>query len=240
MPNPADHRAPWDGDRLPQGEAKVQAVRAMFDAIAPRYDLVNRVMTFRLDVRWRRLAVASLGLPPGSLVLDLASGTGDLCVELAAPGHRPISVDLSFGMLRPIAAVRRGCRPTSSGSRCPTASVDGVTCGFALRNLVELGAFFDELARVVRPGGRIALLDVATPPNPVLRLGPRRLLRQGRAPDRWPAVRSRRLPVPAEERRVPPRAPAEMLDRSARPASRPSSAGCCRAASPSSSRGPGQ
>ena len=153
----------------------------MFDAIAPRYDLVNRLMTFRLDVRWRRLAVRSLDLSPGSLVADLASGTGDLCVELAGR-HRPISVDLSFGMLH---ADRSGApRLQADILRLPVPDgvADGVTCGFALRNLVELGAFFDELGRVVRPGGRIALLDVATPPNPVLPLGPRRLLRQGGAP----------------------------------------------------------
>jgi demethylmenaquinone methyltransferase/2-methoxy-6-polyprenyl-1,4-benzoquinol methylase len=162
---------PSPTEPLPQGEAKVAAVRDMFDAIAPRYDLVNRVMTFRLDVRWRRLAVTELRLPPGSRVLDLASGTGDLCVELARQGHRPVSVDLSFGML---AADRSGApRMQADILRLPVADgvADGITCGFALRNLVALGPFFDELARVVRPGGRIALLDVATPPNPVLRTG---------------------------------------------------------------------
>jgi len=145
----------------------------MFDSIAPRYDLVNRVMTFRLDVRWRRLAVRSLGLPASSRVLDLAAGTGDLCVDLARVGHRPISVDLSFGML---SADRSGAPRVQADILrlpMPASSVDGATCGFALRNLVELGGFFDELARVVRRGGRIALLDVATPPNPVLRLGHR-------------------------------------------------------------------
>jgi demethylmenaquinone methyltransferase/2-methoxy-6-polyprenyl-1,4-benzoquinol methylase len=165
--------AAWDGDALPQGEAKVQAVRQMFDAIAPRYDLVNRLMTFRLDVRWRRRAVRSLGLPPGSRVADLASGTGDLCLELARQGLRPLSADLSFGMLR---ADRSGApRVQTDVLRLPLpqASLDGATCGFALRNLVDLGPFFDELARVLRPGGRIALLDVATPPNPVLRWGHR-------------------------------------------------------------------
>src|SRR6186997_327095 len=162
---------PSPTEPLPQGDAKVAAVREMFDAIAPRYDLVNRVMTFRLDVRWRRLAVTELRLPPGGRVLDLAAGTGDLCVELAHQGYRPVSVDLSYGML---AADRSGApRVQADILRLPVpdASVDGATCGFALRNLVALGPFFDELARVVRPGGRIALLDVATPPNPVLRMG---------------------------------------------------------------------
>jgi demethylmenaquinone methyltransferase/2-methoxy-6-polyprenyl-1,4-benzoquinol methylase len=156
---------------LPQGEAKVQAVRAMFDAIAPRYDLVNRVMTFRLDVRWRRMAVASLELAAGSRVLDLASGTGDLCIDLARAGHLPISVDLSFGML----AAARTDAPLVQADilrlPVPAGAADGVTCGFALRNLVELPAFFAELARVVRPGGRIALLEVAAPTNRVLRAG---------------------------------------------------------------------
>ena len=161
----------WDRRDLPTGDDKQRAVRDMFDAIAPRYDLVNRVMTFRLDVGWRRRAVRSLGLAGGSVVLDLASGTGDLCVDLSRAGLRPVSVDLSFGML---AADRSGA-PRVQGDVLrlpfPDRSVDGVACGFALRNFVDLGRFFDELARVVRPGGRIALLDVATPANPVLRLG---------------------------------------------------------------------
>ncbi len=161
----------WDRDTLPQGEEKKQAVREMFDAIAPRYDLVNRVMTFRLDVRWRRRTVRELELPAGSTVLDLASGTGDLCIDLRKAGHQPISVDLSFGML---AADRSGA-PRVQGDilrlPCPDASVDGVTCGFALRNLTDLGVFFDELARVVRSGGRIALLDVGIPHNKVIRWG---------------------------------------------------------------------
>lgn len=164
-------KARWDTDALPQGEAKVQAVREMFDAIAPRYDLVNRIMTFRLDVRWRRLAIDSLALPAGSRVLDVASGTGDLCIELARRGLRPISVDLSYGML---AADRSGAPRVQADILTlpiPDHSVDGVTCGFALRNLADLGTFFDELARVLRPGGRIALLDVATPPNPIMRFG---------------------------------------------------------------------
>ena len=162
---------PWDRPELPRGDEKKQAVREMFDTIAPRYDLVNRIMTFRLDTRWRRRAVRDLDLPAGSTVLDLASGTGDLCIDLRRAGVRPISVDLSFGML---AADRSGSpRVQADILRLPVpdASVDGVTCGFALRNLVDLPAFFTELGRVVRPGGRIALLDVGVPSNPVIRWG---------------------------------------------------------------------
>jgi len=161
----------WDTEQLPQGEEKVQAVRQMFDTIAPRYDLVNRVMTFRLDVRWRKKAVKRLALPEGSTVIDLAAGTGDLCIDLAKAGMRPISFDLSYGML---AADRSGSpRVQADILRLPLPdhSVDGATCGFALRNLLELPAFFAELSRVVRPGGRIALLDVGVPHNPVIRWG---------------------------------------------------------------------
>jgi demethylmenaquinone methyltransferase/2-methoxy-6-polyprenyl-1,4-benzoquinol methylase len=161
----------WDRDTLPEGEEKVQAVRQMFDAIAPRYDVVNRIMTFRLDVQWRRATVNLLSLARGSTVIDLASGTGDLCVDLAAVGHLPIGFDLSFGML---AADRSGApRAQADILRLPLAdhSVDGATCGFALRNLVDLPSFFGELARVVRPGGRIALLDVGIPTNPLIRFG---------------------------------------------------------------------
>ena len=160
-----------NSQQLPQGEEKVRAVRSMFDAIAPRYDLVNRIMTFRMDVRWRTRTVRDLGLPHGSLVADLACGTGDFCRELQKQGLRAIGFDLSFGML----AAARTSAPLAEADALslpvPDASLDGITCGFALRNLVELGGFFTELARTVRPGGRIALLDVAEPPNRFLRWG---------------------------------------------------------------------
>jgi demethylmenaquinone methyltransferase / 2-methoxy-6-polyprenyl-1,4-benzoquinol methylase len=153
------------------GDAKAVAVRSMFDAIAPRYDLVNRIMTFRMDVGWRRRTVRALHLRPGSRVLDLACGTGDFCRELAAQDLSPVGLDLSFGML----AAARTDAPLVEADilrmPVPDAAVDGVTCGFALRNLVALEPFAVELARVVRPGGRIALLEVAEPPNALLRWG---------------------------------------------------------------------
>ena len=127
---------------LPQGAEKVQAVQSMFDAIAPRYDLVNRVMTFRMHVGWRRRTARTLGLAPRSLVLDLACETGDFCRELQRHDLRPIGMDLSFGML----AAARTSVPLAQGDALqlpvPDGSVDGVTCGFALRNFLSLGPFF--------------------------------------------------------------------------------------------------
>ena len=164
-------KAAWDTPDLPQGDAKAKVVQNMFDAIAPRYDLVNRIMTFRLDTRWRKLAVRKLALSRGARVLDLASGTGDLCVDLSKAGLHPLSFDMSFGMLA--ADHSNAPRVQADILRLPIASesVDGVTCGFALRNLVDLNVFFHEIARVTRSGGRIALLDVSTPTNPIIRWG---------------------------------------------------------------------
>ena len=156
---------------LPEGEEKARTVRSLFDTISRRYDFVNRVMTFGMDAGWRRRAVRELGLAPGSSVADLACGTGDLCREVAAAGLRPVGFDFSYGML--IAARTPAPLVQADILRLPLrdGSMDGATCGFALRNVVDLGEFFGELARVVRPGGRIALLDASRPDNPVLRAG---------------------------------------------------------------------
>lgn len=160
------------GVTLPEGDEKVRAVDRMFDTIAPRYDLLNRLLTFGMDVGWRRKTVRSLDLPPGSTVLDLACGTGDLCRELAAAGYRPVGVDRSGGML---ASARAGGAPLvrGDGLRLPIAvgAVAGIVCGFALRNFLALEPFFAECARVLRPGGRVALLEVSQPSNPLLRAG---------------------------------------------------------------------
>ena len=156
---------------LPTGQAKEKAIRDMFDAISPRYDLVNRVMTFRMDVGWRRRTVKALALPAGSRVLDLASGTGDFCRDLQTAGIAAVGMDFSFGMLSHAKTTAPLVQADALRLPVHTGSVDGVTCGFALRNFVDLGEFFDELGRVVRPGGRIALLDASTPPNPILKFG---------------------------------------------------------------------
>jgi demethylmenaquinone methyltransferase / 2-methoxy-6-polyprenyl-1,4-benzoquinol methylase len=159
--------------RLPQGEAKAQAVRTMFDAIAPRYDLLNRVLTFGMDMGWRRLTVASLQLPRGSLVLDAACGTGDLCRVLTDAGYWAVGLDNSAGMLAHANASVPLVLADALSIPFRTAAADGLTCGFALRNVVDLGRLFDEAARVVRPGGRMALLEVAEPNSRLLKVGHR-------------------------------------------------------------------
>jgi demethylmenaquinone methyltransferase/2-methoxy-6-polyprenyl-1,4-benzoquinol methylase len=129
------------------------------------------VMTFGMDLGWRRRTVRELRLPGRALVLDLACGTGDLCRELEASGYRAIGMDFSHGMLT--AARTDAPLVEADVLRLPVRDrgADGATCGFALRNLVSLGAFFAELGRVVRPGGRIALLDASEPESRVLKLG---------------------------------------------------------------------
>ena len=156
---------------LPPASDKPAAVEEMFDRIAPRYDRLNRIMTFRMDVGWRRRAGKALDLPPGSTVLDLACGTGDLCHDLRGAGLAPIGVDFSAGML---AAARTSVpllRADVLQLPFPDGSVDGATCGFALRNFVGVAPFFAECARVLRPGGRLAVLEVADPRSRVLRAG---------------------------------------------------------------------
>lgn len=143
----------------------------MFDAIAGRYELVNRIMTFGLDARWRRRVVADLRLAPNSAVLDVAAGTGDLSRELARQGLRAVATDLSYNMLAHARRVPDRVQADALSLPFATASVDGVTCGYALRNFTDLAATLTEVGRVVRPGGRISILEVAEPSSGVWRAG---------------------------------------------------------------------
>ena len=156
---------------LPDEAHKTEAVRTMFDAIAPRYELVNRVMTFGLDTRWRKRCLDSLGIAKGSRVLDLASGTGDLTRSLILRGFDVVSADLSFGMLH--AGHDMAATVQADASRLPfdTGSFDGLVCGYALRNFTDLALCVAEMGRIVRPGGRIALLDVAEPKSKLMKTG---------------------------------------------------------------------
>jgi len=159
---------------LPQGDAKRAAVRAMFDRIAPRYDALNRLLTAGMDQRWRRSAVDALALAPGDLVLDLACGTGDLAELGARRGARVLGVDMALGMLR--GARRRGvpahlAQGDAEALPLRDGAVQAVVCGFALRNFSSLEPVFREIARVLAPGGRLALLEVGRPEGRLARAG---------------------------------------------------------------------
>jgi len=164
-------RAPTSLEPLPTGEEKTRRVRSMFDAIAPRYDLINRLMTFGLDQSWRRATVRALALPPGSLVLDLACGTGDLSRLAVRAGYRVVGSDLSAGML----AANRAATPLVEADvrslPFPDGVFDGLVCGYALRNFTDLAPALAETARVLRPGGRLAVLEVDAPSSRILRAG---------------------------------------------------------------------
>jgi demethylmenaquinone methyltransferase/2-methoxy-6-polyprenyl-1,4-benzoquinol methylase len=157
--------------RLPEGDEKRRSVEAMFDRLAPRYERMNRVISLGLDRRWREAAVLALGLPRTSNVLDLACGTGDLCRDLSDAGYASIGLDFSAGML----ALAHTASPLvrADAARIPVhgGAVDGITCGFALRNFVSLDEVFAECARVLRRGGRFVAVDAAVPRNALLRVG---------------------------------------------------------------------
>jgi demethylmenaquinone methyltransferase/2-methoxy-6-polyprenyl-1,4-benzoquinol methylase len=154
---------------LPAAEDKARVVESMFDRIAPRYDLLNRLLTFRMDVGWRNQAVAALQAEPGGRVLDIACGTGDLCRTLAEQHLTPIGIDFSVGMLRAARTDAPLLRADALNLPFPDAHFDGMTCGFALRNFTNLEPMLREAHRVLRPGTRIALLDVGEPANPIAR-----------------------------------------------------------------------
>jgi demethylmenaquinone methyltransferase/2-methoxy-6-polyprenyl-1,4-benzoquinol methylase len=158
-------------------------VRRMFDRIAARYDRMNTVMTLGLDRRWRRAAVAAARPTPGRRIVDVACGTGPLARTAAAavgPGGEVIGVDVSEGML----AIARAA-PAAPGSApirylvgdalalpCADGTADAALIGFGLRNVADYAGALAELRRVVRPGGRVVVLEIGDP-----RRAPARLLR---------------------------------------------------------------
>jgi demethylmenaquinone methyltransferase/2-methoxy-6-polyprenyl-1,4-benzoquinol methylase len=160
---------------LPPPAEKAAAVRDMFDRISPSYDRVNRLMTFNADQRWRRELIRRLRVGPGDLVLDLACGTGDFAEICRKAGATAVGLDFSRGMLN--AANRRfpglGIFVQGDALRLPFAdgTFTAAVSGFALRNFVAIPPVLDELARVLKPGGRIGLLEVDKPRNRVVAAG---------------------------------------------------------------------
>ncbi len=146
----------------------------MFDQIAPRYDFVNRVISLGLDKRWRRRVIKELELAPNARILDVATGTGDLAVELAkaVPDGHVIGLDPSTQMLavavQKIAKLGLTERVTiieGDAQNLPQATdeIDAATIAFGIRNVPDRALGLRELARVVRPGGRIAVLELGEP-----------------------------------------------------------------------------
>lgn len=161
---------------LPQPSKKRAYVRAMFDRIAPRYDLLNRLMTLGLDRGWRRSALTAISVGPGDRVIDLGAGTGDFAELCRARGAEAIGVDLALGMLR-AARDRDAQLPLvqCDGEELPFRDgwASAVTCGFALRNFSDLDRILAECARVLRPHGRLAILEIDEPRLALLRWGHR-------------------------------------------------------------------
>lgn len=157
----------------PASTERARAVQAMFGRIAPRYDLMNRLMTGGQDTRWRRLVIRLAKIPPEGRVLDLGAGTGDLSREALsrAPGSRVIAADFTLEMM--LAGKRRaGPPPSWVGADAlhlpfPDETFDALISGFLLRNVVDLPGALREQYRVLKPGGRLVALDT-TRPKPTL------------------------------------------------------------------------
>ena len=183
---------------LPPAEQKAVYVRDMFGRIAMRYDLMNRLMTFGRDSAWRRFAVSQLDLDAtpvsaqapatgSGLVLDVATGTGDLAFETLdqVPNARVVGLDFVPEMLALAQQKARGMWENDgaaypadslaflSGNALqipfPNGAFDAVVTGFALRNVTDIPAAFAEMARVTKPGGRIACLEIAKPQTPLFK-----------------------------------------------------------------------
>lgn len=150
------------------GRPEKENVREMFDAIAPRYDLLNRVLSARVDVAWRRQAVKALQAKQGDRILDLATGTGDLLLEaLSAGASSSVGADLSFGMLRLVQPklLRQGhknarvCQGDAERLPFATASFDGASIAFGIRNVLDRLQGVREMRRVVKPGRSVVVLE---------------------------------------------------------------------------------
>jgi demethylmenaquinone methyltransferase/2-methoxy-6-polyprenyl-1,4-benzoquinol methylase len=164
--------------------SKRQYVRQLFGTIAPRYDLITRLLSFGRDQRWKRRLMAEAGIKPGVRVLDLACGTGDLALQARARGAEVVALDLALPMLRQCRTKQMpgpSPEPDRDGRHLflvagdmaalplPSGLFDVVTTGYGLRNVSELSAALAEIHRVLVPGGRLCALDFDRPEAPWLR-----------------------------------------------------------------------
>ncbi len=160
---------------------KGERIRSMFDDIAPRYDFLNRLLSFGIDRRWRRFAVGLLAIPAGGGVLDIATGTGDVALEIARqtlPDVSIVGADVSREMVeigrQKVAASPHAGRITFEIAPCealPFADnrFDGITIAFGIRNVVDRSLGLAEMHRVLKPGGRAVILEFSTPTSSLFR-----------------------------------------------------------------------
>lgn len=151
-----------------KGDARVRYVREMFSQIAHRYDLMNRLMTGWQDVRWRREVIARARLSSGDTLLDLGTGTGDLAREALrqVPGIRVVAADFTLTMMR-VGQERYGKLPWVGADALhlpfAEAQFDAVVSGFLMRNVIDVPMALHEQYRVLKPSGRIVILDTTQP-----------------------------------------------------------------------------
>ena len=157
------------------GRERAEYVQDMFTRIAARYDLMNRLMTFGQDMRWRRTVIRKAGLPPSGRLLDLGTGTGDiaLAVRKTHPDATVVAGDFTIEMMRvgrarPSGAALPWTAADALNLPFADASFDAVVSGFLMRNVADLPRALREQRRILKPGGRIVILDTTRPPQNLL------------------------------------------------------------------------
>ncbi len=151
-------------------------VRNMFGRISKRYDLLNRLMSFGLDLVWRKYLIKKAEIPDGGRVLDAGAGTGDIALEILNhnPSIRVTAVDLTYEMMA-VGKKRAGgnaidwCQADTESIPFPDSAFDAVTSGFLARNVPDITAMFKEQVRVLKAGGRIVCLDTSPVPENILK-----------------------------------------------------------------------
>lgn len=164
-------------DPRPTLDKDASLVQDMFDRVAPRYDVANAILSFGSDQHWRRVATRALAPRPGERILDVATGTGKLARELVGTGAEVVALDFSWNMIAAGAdSDRRAGLPSltwlngdGTALPFPDDSFDGLTISFGLRNLPDPRAGLAEFARVVKPGGRLVVVEFSTPTNGLFR-----------------------------------------------------------------------
>lgn len=159
-----------------EGKARADYVQNMFDRIAGRYNLMNRLMTGGQDLRWRRFVIQQAQLPAGGSLLDLATGTGDIGFEMLRqdPSAQVVGADFSLEMMQVGRHLPAGHTMDWTGADAlnlpfPDAHFDAVTSGYLLRNVIDIQRCLSEQLRVLKSGGRIVILDSSPPPPSLLR-----------------------------------------------------------------------